>query len=60
MANEIYPVSWWGNPVQGGWGGIYYDYTDPTISEYQERVLADGGTIEAIECLKSNLNLINK
>ena len=26
MANEIYPVSWWGNPVQNGWGGIYYDY----------------------------------
>jgi len=25
MANEIYPVSWWGNPVQNGWGGIYYD-----------------------------------
>ena len=60
MANEIYPVSWWGSPVQNGWGGIYYDYTDPTISEYQERVLADGGTIEAIDCLKSNLNLINK
>ena len=26
MANEIYPVSWWGNPVQNGWGGIYYDF----------------------------------
>jgi len=26
MANEIYPVSWWGSPVQNGWGGIYYDY----------------------------------
>jgi hypothetical protein len=26
MANEIYPVSWWGTPVQNGWGGIYYDY----------------------------------
>ena len=25
MANEIYPVSWWGSPVQNGWGGIYYD-----------------------------------
>jgi len=25
MANEIYPVSWWGNPVENGWGGIYYD-----------------------------------
>ena len=25
MANEIYPVSWWGSPVENGWGGIYYD-----------------------------------
>ena len=25
MANEIYPVSWWGSPIQNGWGGIYYD-----------------------------------
>ena len=25
MANEIYPKSWWGSPVQNGWGGIYYD-----------------------------------
>ena len=26
MANEIYPVSWWGSPVENGWGGIYYNY----------------------------------
>ena len=26
MANEIYPDSWWGNPVENGWGGIYYDF----------------------------------
>jgi surface protein len=26
MANEIYPVSWWGSPVENGWGGIYYDF----------------------------------
>jgi len=25
MANEIYKSSWWGSPVDGGWGGIYYD-----------------------------------
>ena len=29
MANEIYPVSWWGSPVQNGWGGIYYDFAVP-------------------------------
>jgi len=26
MANEIYPVSWWGSPVENGWGGSYYDF----------------------------------
>ena len=26
MANEIYPVSWWGSPVEIGWGSIYYDF----------------------------------
>ena len=25
MANEIYNSSWWGLPIQNGWGGIYYD-----------------------------------
>ena len=25
MANEVYENSWWGSPVQNGWGGIYYD-----------------------------------
>ena len=60
MANEIYPVSWWGSPVENGWGGIYYDYANPlspTVVQYQQRVLADGGIIEAIECVESNLNL---
>jgi hypothetical protein len=22
---EIYKTTWWGNPVQGGWGDIYYN-----------------------------------
>jgi hypothetical protein len=22
---SIYETSWWGNPVEDGWGGIYYD-----------------------------------
>jgi len=26
MANEIYPVSWWGSPVENGWGGSYYNF----------------------------------
>jgi len=28
MANEIYPVSWWGSPVENGWGGVYYSYAN--------------------------------
>ena len=27
MANEVYEISWWGSPVQNGWGGIYYDFS---------------------------------
>jgi len=26
MANEIYEHSWWGEPKEDGWGGIYYEY----------------------------------
>ena len=51
MANEIYSVSWWGSPVKDDWGGIYYDLSDPLISEYVARVVADGGIVEAKECI---------
>jgi len=52
MANEIYENSWWGSPVKNGWGSIYYDFvTDPLSTRYQDRVLADGGTVEAIDCV---------
>ena len=58
MANEIYPVSWWGNPVNGGWGNIYYEYTDslyPVTLHFQERVIADGGIFpdESLECVNT-------
>tara|TARA_S200002703_G_scaffold85107_2_gene73506 strand:- start:781 stop:2136 length:1356 start_codon:yes stop_codon:yes gene_type:complete len=26
MAREIYDKSWWGQPQDGGWGDIYYDF----------------------------------
>ena len=32
MANEVYENSWWGSPVQNGWGGIYYDFAYPSAS----------------------------
>ena len=31
MANEIYNSTWWGSPVEDGWGGIYYDYANPSV-----------------------------
>ena len=32
MANEVYENSWWGSPVQNGWGGIYYDLSVTSAS----------------------------
>ena len=62
MANEIYKSSWWGSPVNNGWGGIYYDLAQ-TLSllelRYIERVEADGGVVESTECLKSTWSEYN-
>jgi len=62
MANEIYKSSWWGSPVDGGWGGIYYDLAQ-TLGllelRYIERVEADGGVVESTECLKSTWSEYN-
>ena len=30
MGNEIYNSSWWGLPIQYGWGGIYYNFAYPS------------------------------
>ena len=57
MANEIYRDSWWGNPINGGWGTVYYEYGDslfPVTLHFQERVLADGGIF-----LDKNLECVN-
>ena len=51
MANEIYPVSWWGSPVKNDWGDIYYEFANPVVSVYTARVIADGGIVEATECI---------
>ena len=53
MANEIYNTSWWGSPERVGWGSIYYDFNNPLTREYEARVIADGGTIEAIGCVNN-------
>tara|TARA_R110000822_G_C15322891_1_gene493894 strand:- start:119 stop:316 length:198 start_codon:yes stop_codon:yes gene_type:complete len=49
---KIYETTWWGSPVLNGWGGIYYDLSINEITlAFQNRVLADGGTIEALSCV---------
>ena len=56
MANEIYNNSWFGNPKQDDWGGIYYDLSySVLVREYEERVVTDGGIIESLSCVQSNL-----
>ena len=56
MANEVYNVSWWGNPEKDGWGSIYYDLSySELVQDYQTRVIADNGTIESLRCVQSNL-----
>ena len=30
MANEIYNTSWWGRPMEIGWGSIYYRFAFPS------------------------------
>ena len=55
MANEIYPVSWWGSPVQNGWGGIYYDYASNALADFGlgDRIEDEGGFIENTDALEA-------
>tara|TARA_B110001469_G_C9346841_1_gene183223 strand:+ start:380 stop:553 length:174 start_codon:yes stop_codon:yes gene_type:complete len=52
MANEVYNSSWWGYSDSKDFGSIYNSYgINPLTELYTERVLADAGTIEAIDCV---------
>ena len=52
MANEVYNSSWWGLSYPRDFGSIYNSYgINPLTELYIERVLADAGTIEAIDCV---------
>jgi len=55
MANEIYNSSWWGNPTIAGWGNIYYQFAfpSPLSNRFSSRVIADGGTVESLECVEA-------
>jgi len=50
MANEIYPVSWWGSPVENGWGGIYYSYA----SNFEDVVIPSGMNIPLPFTIETN------
>ena len=52
MANEVYNSSWFGYSDPRDFGSIYNSYgINPLTELYTERVLADAGTIEAIDCV---------
>ena len=58
MANEIYNSSWWGNPTATGWGNMYYNYIVSFYARnYSDRVIADGGVVESLNCLDSGIDL---
>ena len=52
---KIYETTWWGNPTSNAWGNIYFDLaqTEPQlVVDYRARVIADGGTLESVECIE--------
>ena len=53
---SIYSSTQWGLPVENGWGGIYFDLSNPYNAltlRYNSRVLADGGVVESLDCVNS-------
>jgi hypothetical protein len=60
MANEIYQKSWWGFKTSTGFGNIYYNYSlNEITTSYNERVSADNGTVEAIDCVNNQTSIFN-
>ena len=58
MANEIYSSSWWGSPTATGWGNMYYNYIVSFYARnYSDRVIADGGVVESLNCVDSGIDL---
>ena len=63
MANEIYDSTWWGSPVEDGWGGIYYNYANPSVvpsllttlqarATYFENTTCTTATLTALEIIE--------
>ena len=60
MANEIYDSTWWGLPVENGWGSIYYRLAFPSAipallvtlearATYYENITCTTATLTALE-----------
>jgi len=60
MANEIYSTSWWGSPMEIGWGSIYYRFAFPSAipallvtlesrATYYENVTCTTATLTELE-----------
>ncbi len=49
MANEIYAQTWWGDAYNTAYSLLEHP-TLPNTYQYQDRVLADGGTFEESGC----------
>jgi len=59
MANEIYPVSWWGSPIQNGWGGIYYDLSvTSAIPSLLASLQARATYFENVKCTTATLTTL--
>jgi hypothetical protein len=52
---KIYESTWWGSGAFNsvtGWGSIYKDLgTSKRAREFSDRVLADNGIVESINCI---------
>ena len=59
---KIYETTWWGFSSSTGFGNIYdqYNNADTLTPSFVLRVVADGGTVEAEECVSAlGLNQYN-
>ena len=59
MANEVYEISWWGSPVQNGWGGIYYDLSvTSAIPSLLASLQARASYYENVTCTTATLTTL--
>lgn len=56
MANEAYENSWWGSPVENGWGGIYYNLSvTSAIPNLLSTLQARASYYENVTCTTATL-----